>query len=96
MCCAGHVEDEDHFIEGCTALMEQRSRMWRRIEDVMKCRHGIGRIGAMTEEEREDWVLGTDFDMGQWKFTQLQKAVIQGLKELWKGRGMTGLVDAAV
>ena len=70
--------------------------MWRRIEDVMKCRHKIGRIRAMTEEERVDWVLGTDFDVGHWKFTQLQKAVIQGIKELWNGRGRTGLVDATM
>ena len=96
VCCAGNVEDEDHFIEGCTALIEQRSRMWRRIEDVMKCRHKIGRIRAMTEEERVDWVLGTDFDVGHWKFMQLQKAVIQGIKELWNGRGRTGLVDATM
>ena len=46
--------------------------------------------------ERVDWVLGTDFDMGQWKWPALQKAVLCGLKELWAGRGRPGLVDASL
>ena len=70
--------------------------MWTRIEDVMMCRHKLRMIREMSEEQRVDWILGTEFDLGHWKFPALQSAVIRGLKELWAGRGRPGLRDDSV
>ena len=96
VCRGGEVEDEVHFIDRCVALKGEREKMWKRIEEVMNCRFAARRVREMTEVERVDWVLGTDFDMGHWKWPALQKAVLCGLKELWAGRGRPGLVDASL
>ena len=95
VCKSGEVEDEDHFIDGCPALDEERMAMWRSIFDILRCPYKIRELREMTEEERVDWVLGTEFESGHWKWPALQRGVVKGLRTLWQARGRTGVVDAA-
>jgi hypothetical protein len=94
VCDSGEVEDEGHFVGGCRALGRSRGEMWRGIErEVGGCR--VAGLRSMTEEGRVDWLLGTDFDRGHWKWPALQSLVIAGLKGMWAERGRSGMRDVA-
>ena len=92
VCGMGEVEDEDHFVDGCVRIHSERMRMW---EEVFEVLNGYRRseVERMSREERVDWVLGSEFECGQWKWEGLQKRIIVGLNRMWRCRNRSGLCD---
>ena len=59
VCCSGAVEDEEHFIEECDGIDDERRDMWDRIYDLVHD-HMKMRLDDMNKEEIVDWFLGSE------------------------------------
>ena len=85
MCKSGEVEDEEHFIDKCERLEEERREMWKEVYSML---HGgmKYRVMGMDSVDRVDWILGSEWRLGAWKWDALQKTVIKGLGKMFAAR----------
>ena len=92
VCEGGEVEDEEHFIERCSGegVRRRREEMWGKCNRIMH-EHMRRRVRGMTSEERVDWLLGSEWERGEWKWRELYRVVMNGLGGMFVGRGKTGL-----
>ena len=92
VCKGGEVEDEEHFIERCSGegVRRRREEMWGKCDRIMH-EHMRRRVRGMTSEERVDWLLGSEWERGEWKWRELYRVVMNGLGGMFVGRGKTGL-----
>ena len=61
--------------------------MWREVYDML---HGgmKWRVRCMNSVQRVDWLLGSEWRLGAWKWDALQRAVIKGLGRMFAARRM--------
>ena len=93
VCDSGQVETEEHFLDVCEGISSARQRMWKKVQGCMRG-HGTRwmKLLDMSHSHKTDWILGSEHRRGEWKWEELQRVILHGVKDMFYGRNRTGCV----